>query len=253
MPNTVRLQTMLLEKEVSPEDFNITVDNILFGFCDYSMMIKLLEICGDKDLQFDLSPYGYEEYLVSRSSYKSDVGYRNAERLKKLKKAKAILAAKDSGILTFRSTNGSLSAVAEKTDIGEILLRIFNRMGKQLASVLIGKLTVLEDESYEPQKVILKYIGEFVRKPEVFYESIERLDRRGQLLQLDFHCYAANDNPQEFLNFFLSEISSTTICSREISNESRSLLGGIGVGFHPEKVEAIVSDEYPSGSARKRG
>jgi hypothetical protein len=249
-----------LEKSLPEEAKDLTIDSVLSNFADHTMTGRVLEVCFDLDLQFDLTPYGFEDYTVSKNSYGTNEAFNVAERLRKLRRANAILKAKNSGILTFRTTDGLFSATAKKNESGEVLLRVFeSETAIHMASIFIGKLVILSDESYEPQTVIIRYTGDFIGKSGEFYEANEQLGRCAQILKVNFTSFDLPKDPDltEYLNCFsssidLQEISSCEIHPCDLSINSRDLVGGMSIGFHPERVKTIISEENPIGTAKKK-
>lgn len=241
------------------EDLCSRSDYVLSNFCESDMINSLLEACSCFDLQVDLSPYGYTEYSVSRKTYDKEEEYQEAERIRRLKKSSAILKSQNSGVLTFKSVNCKLKAKATKTDSGDIFLKIFRSKDRlHIASVLIGQSPKLADDSYDMRTVIIRYNGELVARPGFFYEAVETMSRYGPVEKLNFTVFDGSADPREYLRNFsnvidLDEISSNEIFPRELSFDKMDLVRGMSIGFHPERVEAILSsDEYPNGGARRK-
>lgn len=243
-----------LERMIPESEKGLTMDDIILSFADKSVIARIMEIRGDLDLQFDLSSYGYPEYILSSRSYQ-DEGSTIAEKLRKLRRVAALIRLRDD----IENNNAGLpliGGIIRRTEDGSLILKVFDNK-LPVAAVLVRKQVVLEDGSYEPQEIFMRYSGRFSGESGKFYEATEQLTRYGQLTSVSFHSYDEGSVLRKDIYDFSNPINAEPIDSHriiiaDIPYDKKDSIGGISFGLHPNRVETVASEEYPSGSARRK-
>ena len=255
-----------LERIIPAESIDITIDNIINKFSNQSsatdVMIGFME---DLELEFDLACleyYGYKNYSVPTHLYQiGDPLLCVVEKLRVLRKAAAIIRLQDdiennNVVLPLKSENGKYYGSIRNNEDGELVLDVFNNDRVQQVSIIVHNKKLLEDNSYEPQSVVIRYSGDFAGESGMFYEIVEDLALLSQISSLSISAYDEYSvlSPEMYdFSYMLpgKPIDEKVINICQISNEKKDL-GKLSLGLHPDKISEICGEENPIGSARRK-